>query len=387
MDVTPPSLASFAIDRGALLLNRLRAVTPTIAGQAAALDTSDGMVPEAEVALLAEEGLLAAPLPRAMGGCGWGTEAAGAAGAFEALRQIGRASLPLGRLYEGHMNTLRLVMHHGTREQCADAVRAAQEGVLFGVWNTETAEVTLRIEDGVARGGKVLCSGAGLVGRGLVTARHGGEGPQQMLLLPLDRGTDRADLAGWTPQGMRASATGTMDLDGLDLSPSVLLGEPDAYFRQPDFFAGAWRFLAVQLGGIEAVAEALRLHLNRTGRGGNPHQAARFGQALTAAETARLWVERAAILAEERLEAPEKIIAYVHLARGAVERAALDVMEHATRSVGLQGLMRPNPLERLLRDLATYLRQPAPDFALVSGAEAGLGFEEPVGEMWPGAAR
>jgi LmbE family N-acetylglucosaminyl deacetylase len=63
----------------------------------------------------------------------------------------------------------------------------------------------------------------------------------------------------------------------------MLLGEPDAYFAQPDFSTGAWRFLAVQLGGIEAVAEALREHLLRTGRGDNPHQAARLGTVLAAA--------------------------------------------------------------------------------------------------------
>jgi alkylation response protein AidB-like acyl-CoA dehydrogenase len=76
-------------------------------------------------------------------------------------------------------------------------------------------------------------------------------------------------------------------------------------------------------------------------------------------------------------------VSYVDLARGAVERAALDVMELANRSVGLQAFMASHPIERLVRDLATYLRQPAPDRALVAGAAAGLGFDEPVGDMWP----
>jgi alkylation response protein AidB-like acyl-CoA dehydrogenase len=163
----------------------------------------------------------------------------------------------------------------------------------------------------------------------------------------------------------------------------MLLGEPDAYFAQPDFSAGAWRFLAVQLGGIEAVAEALREHLLRTGRGDNPHQAARLGTVLTAAETARLWVYRAGMMAEARSAPADHLVAYVNLARGAVERAKLEVMEAATCSVGLQGLMWPHPLGRLMRDLATYLRQPVPDHALVSGAAFRLGFTEPVGEMWP----
>ncbi|WP_458094384.1 acyl-CoA dehydrogenase family protein [Roseomonas sp. WA12] len=369
------------------MLARLRAIGPAVGSRAGELDETDGGLPEADVGLLAAKGLLAAPLPTEFGGVGWGTEPGGGEGAFEALRLVGRTSLPLGRLFEGHMNALRLVMTYGTRTQQRSAAEDARAGCLFGVWNTEGSSVSLRMEDGVLRGGKILCSGAGLVERALVTGRQGGEGPPQMLVVPLPRGTERASLAGWTPHGMRASATGSIDLDGIPVTSDMLLGEPDIYFRQPDFSSGAWRFLAVQLGGIEAVAEALRAHLLRTGRGENPHQAARFGEVLTATETARLWVHRAALMAEQRTAPSDHLVAYVNLARGAVERAGLDVMEVATRSVGLQGLMRPHPLERLMRDLATYLRQPAPDHALVSGAAAGLAFAEPVGEMWPDAVR
>jgi len=42
-----------------------------------------------------------------------------------------------------------------------------------------------------------------------------------------------------------------------------------------------------------------RLHLRQTGRTSDPHQLARAGEAAVAAETARLWVNRAAELAEQ----------------------------------------------------------------------------------------
>ena len=358
-----------------------RTVLAAIAARAAALDAEDGLLPVGDVADLARCGLLAAPLPVAAGGRGWGSEPDGAEDAFEALRAVGRASLPLGRLYEGHVNAVGLAMRLGTPAGRAAAAGAARSGRFFGVWATDDPAAPLRLEDGVLRGGKVLCSGAGLVERAAVTARTA-DGPQ-LVLVHLPRGPDRTDLSRWTPTGMRASATGAVDLDGIPVAPDMLLGPPDAYFGQPDFSGGAWRFLAVHLGGLEAVAEGLRAHLIRTGRGGDPHQAARLGTALTAAETARLWVREAGRLAEGREAEPERIVAYVNLARGAVERAALDVIEIAQRSVGLAAFARPNPLERLIRDLSTYLRQPAPDHALVSGAAAGLGFAEPVGAMWP----
>ena len=45
----------------------------------------------------------------------------------------------------------------------------------------------------------------------------------------------------------------------------------------PGFPAGAWRFAAVHLGGMERLFDLLRRHLQETNRGQDPHQAARLG--------------------------------------------------------------------------------------------------------------
>ena len=166
---------------------------------------------------------------------------------------------------------------------------------------------------------------------------------------------------------MLASATGTVDFTGLRVTSEDIIGEEGDYERQPFFSGGAWRFCAVQQGGMEKLFDLLRQHLNRTRRGADPHQAARLGEAGIAVETARLWVEQAARVAESD-PAPERIVAYVNLARIAVERAALELMQLVDRSVGLQAFVRPHPIERVARDLATYLRQPAPDRALTNAA-------------------
>ena len=63
------------------------------------------------------------------------------------------------------------------------------------------------------------------------------------------------------------------------------------------------------------------------------------------------------------------------------ERCALDVMETVQRGVGLMSFMRPNPIERISRDLATYLRQPVPDLAMSDGAKVFLASSLPVGEF------
>ena len=309
-------------------------------------------------------GLLAAPLPEALGGLGMGTEPDGAADLLAAFRALGGANLSVGRLFEGHVNALRLVVRIGRGAQMRQAAADALAGALFGIWNTDDPAAPLRLgPDFTLRGAKAFCSGAGHVDRALVTV-PAANGPQ-LVLLALAPG-ERADLSGWTAPGMRASRSGAMRLDGFAVTPECLVGAPGDYLRQPDFAAGAWRTSAVTLGGLEAMAAAAGAQLVARGRADDPQQRARIGQVLIAQETAALWLWRASALAEAEPEpdAAEDVVAYVGLARLAVERAALDAMQLVQRSLGLPGLMPPNPVERIGRDLTIYLRQPVPDLVL-----------------------
>jgi alkylation response protein AidB-like acyl-CoA dehydrogenase len=340
----------------------------------------DGAYPAEDVAALDECGLLTAILPLKNGG-------AGLSGVplSETLQSIGSGSLPLGRLFEGHVNALELVLRYGEREQIDLVAAEARAGKLFGVWNTDDAN-DLRLIQRRGRyhlvGRKILASGAGHIERPLVTAT--GEDGRRLMVLPKLRPSDRADLSGWTAQGMRASATGAADFTGVEIDPIEILGCGGDYERQPWFSAGAWRFAAVQLGAMERLFDLLRRHLHETNRGRDVHQAARLGQSAMAIETARLWVAHAASITEAPLDsrAPEQLVAYVNLARLAVEAAALDLMQLVQRSVGLRAFLRPNPIERISRDLATYLRQPGPDRALTDAAAWVL--EQPVAaqDLW-----
>lgn len=335
----------------------------------------DGAFPEQEIAALAESGLLSAVLPPSLGGVGLGEGPDGAAKLAQVLMEIGAGSLPLGRLYEGHVNAVGLALAYGNPALARAVAADTQAGRLFGVWNTDDRQRPLRFDGPSLTGRKILASGAGWVERPLVTVatQHG----PQMVLLRLKKG-ERADLSGWTAQGMRASATGAVDLDGLSPSDMHHVGAPGDYHRQPLFSGGAWRFLAVQTGGAAELLRLLCRHLREVGRDGDPSQRARVGEAAAALEGARLWVERAARHLAEGVLSSEAIVAYVDLARGAVERAALEILTHAQRSVGLAAFMRPHPLERVARDLATYLRQPAPDRAREMGAAFLLGQDS-----WP----
>ena len=172
--------------------------------------------------------------------------------------------------------------------------------------------------------------------------------------------------------GMRASANGSVCLDGTPLPEHAFLGAHGDYLREPDFSTGAWRTMAATLGGMDALVGAVREQLRARGHDAFPLQQARFGEMLIAQEAARLWTWEAAQRAESGTGPTADQVAYVNLARIAVETACLDLIRHAQRALGLAGLMAPNPAERLIRDLMTYLRQPATDLVLTEAAQHGL---------------
>ncbi len=362
-----------------LLLRSAREVAEKAFARASDYD-EDGAYPAADVAAAHEVGLLTAVLPVKCGGAGLT-----GLSLSEVLRSIGSGSLPLGRLFEGHVNALELVLRYGNHHQIELVAEEARAGNMFGVWNTDDSN-GLRLIHRHGRswleGRKVLASGAGHIERPLVTATD--EDGRRLMVLPKLDTSGRADLSGWTAQGMRASATGAVDFTGVEIEPIEIVGREGDYERQPWFSAGAWRFAAVHLGGMERLFDLLRRHLQETNRGQDPHQAARLGLAATAMETARLWVAQSATITEAplRSRAPEQLVAYVNLARLAVEAAALDLMQLVQRSVGLRAFMRPNPIERISRDLATYLRQPGPDRALTDTAAWILAQPVGVQDLW-----
>ena len=108
-----------------------------------------------------------------------------------------------------------------------------------------------------------------------------------------------------------------------------------------------------------------------------------MAECAAASETARLWVERAALMSTPDRDA-QATVAYVDLARLVVERAALEVMDRVQRGIGLDAFMRPNPVERIGRDLRTYLRQPAPDAAMLAAADTIFRRDGPIVEIWEG---
>ncbi|WBH15836.1 acyl-CoA dehydrogenase family protein [Sphingomonas radiodurans] len=314
--------------------------------------------PVDSIAVLARSGLLRRFAPVASGGDKFGDPVERHYAMLDALRRVGRGDLSVGRLFEGHVNALALFDWYATADQNAWLRELLDQDAVFGVWATQPAPgVTLIEDDDGARlqGAKSFASGAGGIDFAIVTVRPA-DGTRRLAIVAANE-TERTDASGWRVRGMRASMSGTYDLTGYRIDDPALLGAPGDYDREPRFTAGAWRFTAVQLGGIEALLAETRAMLSDAARADALSRAA-LGHAIVATRTAWLWVREAALRAgREDADAA----AFVRITRGVVERAALDVMEHAARLVGTRSAFTEQRVDKITRDLSLYLRQAGPD--------------------------
>ena len=352
-------------------LAQVRGLLPVMQGEAGVADR-DSRFPSASFASLKKTGLLMAPVPRALGGFGL-CQGEDAHGLFRLLHLLGEGNLALGRIFEAHVNALELIWRYGDAAQARQAAEAAEHGHLFGLWVTDAPD-RLKLKDDAGRltlsGEKWFCSAAGVADRALVTADTAA-GAQMLIaeIMPGQAMTDR----GIKLAGMRAATTGSVDLTGLAVDAAALIGGAGDYLREPSFSTGAWRSSAVALGGLAALIETARNELRARGRDGNPYQRMRFGQAVIAHETGRLWLSEAVTRVDAATgtgasAVAAATVAYVNLARIAIEAACLDAIRLIQRSLGLSAFMQGSAAERICRDLGVYLRQPAPDEALAEAA-------------------
>ena len=300
----------------------------------------------------------------------------------DVLRLVGAGDLSFARLFEGHVNAAALVARYGTAEQLADLDDYSRAGGFSGVWNAEGRRplVANRTGEGWRLDGeKILASGAGLIRRPIVTAKT----PDGIIMLMPSLPDDvPVDLSRWTPQGMRATATGTVDFSGLEVPHDCQIGAAGDYLRQPFFSGGAWRFCAVHLGAAERLVDLFRANLVARDRATDPYQKQRIAHAVAATVGAGHWLDRAARLVADETRTAEEVVAFVNLTRMVTERVCLDVLEIVHRGVGLGAFIRPDPIERISRDLATYLRQPVPDAAMADAAGTILASEASTFDLW-----
>ena len=293
---------------------------------------------------------------------------------LQLLKNVGAANLSLGRIYEGHINALQLVHVFATAQQKEIWYGAALKNNLFGVWNTEE-NGGLQIHplpNGRFQlvGAKLFCSGSTWINCPLITGSlmETDKKGWQMFILPPGKLSDtHLDRQFWDPMGMKASASYKIDFTGIEIGYEDFLGAPDGYYQEPYFNGGAVRFAAVQLGAAGAVLVATQEFLVKNNRTNTDFQRARIAEMAMLAESGNNWLNAAAIKMDGWIiskEENERHAAYAGMVRTAMEGICSRILYLSGVCVGSRGLMKPNVLERLHRDLTFYLRQPAPDTIL-----------------------
>ena len=301
---------------------------------------------------------------------------------FRRLVMISQANLPLARLYEGHVNAVRLVTTLGDA-RARSAMGAQTAHGLFGVWGADGA-IPLAVEGDRIVGGKRFASGLGTVGHAVVTL---GQGETMRLALVDVSDPSRHRVDTWTKIGMRATASGDFDAAGMPASALRWIGKPGQYFDEPSFIGGVWRIAAVQLGGTLGLLHAAAGQLAELGRLGAEQQVARLAPVLTRALAAGAFTERAALVAEGPvgIADPERAVSLSAQARLLTEEIGQDAIAAVERSIGLQHFDEAAPTGRIARDLATYMRQAARDALLQRAGTWALQHQGPYSALlWDG---
>lgn len=282
------------------------------------------------------------------------------------LHAVGRHDLPLGRLFEGHVDAQQVIARLAAPHLRCGVEAITASGAIFGVWNADLPAEALRLEDGRLSGGKAYASGAGVISHAVVSADVA-DG-RQLILIDLTVTPPTIDRSWWRVVGMQRSETHLVCWADVPVAEAALIGPPNSYATEPWFSGGALRFVAVQAGGVAGLLDRVRDHLVETGRASDPHQAGRLAELFDCADLAAAAVRTAA--ASWRTDSDAVRLVRVVATRGEVAALADRAIALAQQSVGLQGLFHAHPLAAAITDLTVYLRQPAPDAQRVKVAQA-----------------
>ncbi|MGP1615954.1 MAG: acyl-CoA dehydrogenase family protein, partial [Pollutimonas bauzanensis] len=230
---------------------------------------------------------------------------------------------------------------------------------IWAVWCAEMPDAQLRIFDmptpplckagqRVRVGGrKSWCSGAQAVTHALVSARDG-QDRQCLLAVAMDQPGVSVTQEGWQAVGMRDS--GSVDVL-FDDAQGTLVGLAGEYTGRPGFWHGAAGIAACWYGAMARIAGYLR----HGSRHGDPYRLAHLGAVDAAVWGAAQVLRQAA--GEIDAHPLDSCKLQVFRARLAVEAAAHDVMERASRGLGAGPLCRDAAYARLMADLPVFVRQ------------------------------
>jgi len=364
----------------------------SFAGRADGYDRS-GEFPREDLADLFAAGLNAPTVPVEHGGLGLGPVRGDAHSLWMMTKELARADLSLARCWEGHTNSLVLIDALGSDEQRERWFSGVVgQGETWVAWSGEPqarkpsekqrfgTTVTRTADGWTVDGSKAFATSAtgadwaillvSLDGPG--GARHSASADGVVLLAcDLRHPSVSVDTSWWDPVGMRATASHVVRFDQTPIPDAWRIGQPGDYLRQHWQTAFIPHYAASFLGAAEAAYDYALSYVDRQGKGDDPYVQHRIGTMQVDLDTAQLWLAYVASLWDRGLT--ERAREAGVRARHVIEHLALSAVDNCIRACGARSLVRPSPVERIMRDLTFYVRHDNDDHILATIGRSAMG--------------
>jgi alkylation response protein AidB-like acyl-CoA dehydrogenase len=353
-----------------------------------------GEFPGADFDDLFAAGLNAPTIPVEHGGLGLGPFRRRAHPLWMTTAALARADLSLARCWEGHVNALMLIDALGTETQRAQWFEGVvARGEKWVAWSGEPntpkpgeaqrfgTSVTRTEQGWTVSGRKAFATSATGADWAILLVNPAGPGGARhsdgagdsllMLACQLAHPSVTVDTSWWDPLGMRATASHVVSFDHTPIPDAWRIGEPGAYLREGWQTALVPHYAASFLGAAEGAQSYAVEYIKRQGKGGDPYVQQRVGRMAVHLQTGHLWLSHVAGLWDsgQRSQAQSAGTRARHL----VEHLALSTVDNCVRACGARSLIRPSPVERILRDLTFYVRHDNDDHILATIGRAALG--------------
>jgi alkylation response protein AidB-like acyl-CoA dehydrogenase len=262
------------------------------------------------------------------------------------LAETAREDLSLAKLAEAHWDAVAIL---------AEAGRTAEPNMLYAVWASELPGQAIRLEskaDGYQMSGsKPFCSGLGLVDRALITV---GFSEHRLVEVDLRSNPDQIsmNLELWKTDAFRATQTGAITFDALQLSNDCLVGSSGWYLDRPGFWHGACGPAACWAGGVAGLLDfalASKRH--------DPHTLAHLG-----ALKAGVWgmyslLARAGDEIDEQQSDTQAAQVRALQVRHLIVQMGTEILQRFARAYGPSPLSMNEEIARRYQEADLYMRQ------------------------------
>ena len=370
----------------------LPSLAETFAGRADNYDRT-ATFPSQDFDDLFHASLHAPTVPREYGGLGLGPLHGATHALWLMTKQLAAADLSLARCWEGHTNSLVLIDALGTDAQKARwFAGVVDRGEKWVAWSGEPrapkpgekqrfgTTVQRKGNGWVVNGTKVFATSATGADWAILLVDPAGPGGARnattrssvlMLACELADPSISVDSSWWDPIGMRATVSHLVRFDHTYIPDTQRIGEPGDYLRQEWQTVFIPHYAASFLGAAEAAYGYALEYVLRQHKSTDPFVQQRVGEMAVAVETGQLWLRHVADLWDAGNRREARIAG--SRARHLMEHLALDTVDHCVRACGARSLVKPSPIERIMRDLTFYVRHDNDDHILATIGRAVLG--------------